>query len=98
MDDAEFNNLFFANIAFAQILRRVQSIIIKNGYELERLVTDLTTERHIDDLDDFLSHPIMPSGTNLVTKRIIRKSKMLQGKGIEHDLVLFQHLDSSQMW
>ena len=87
----------FGNVALAQILSRVQSLIIKNGFELEKMITNLTAERHIDDLDDFLSRQIMPTGTLIVTKRMIKKCDTIQDHGIEPDFMVFQHIGSSQM-
>ena len=87
----------FGNIAMAQVLSRVQSLIIKNGYELERMITELTDEIHVADLDDFLSRQIMPKGTMIVTKRAIRNCNTIQGRGIEPDFMVFQHVGSSQM-
>ncbi len=87
----------FGNDEVAQLLSRVQSLIIKNGYELENIVIELTKDRHIDDLDDFLSHQIMPLGTFLATKKVIKDSQRIQGQGIEPDFLIFRHEKSSQM-
>ncbi len=87
----------FGNIALARILSRVQSLIIKNGYELENMITELTKDYHVKDLDDFLSRQIMPAGIRLVTKPVIRKCKNIQGHGIEPDFMVFHHIGSSQM-
>ena len=87
----------FGNTALAQILSRVQLLIIKNGYELERMITELTDEIHVADLDDFLSRQIMPKGTKIVTKRAIKNCDTIQGQGIEPDFMVFQHVGSSQM-
>ena len=87
----------FGNVELAQILSRVQSLIIKNGYELERMVTDMTADRHIVDLDNFLSHQIMSTGTLLVTKSVIKKCRAIQGYGIEPDFIVFQRIESSQI-
>ncbi len=87
----------FGNVALAQMLSRVQSLIIKNGFELEKMITDLASDRHIADLDEFLSRQIMPTGTMLATKRAIKKCDLIRGRGIEPDFMVFQHIGSSQM-
>ena len=86
----------FGNVEVAQLLSRVQSLIIKNGYELENIVKDLTSDRQIEDLDDFLSNQIMPSGTLVVLKKEIKSSCTIQGHGIEPDFMVFQRIASSQ--
>ena len=68
-----------------------------NGYELERMITELTSDQHLTDLDDFLSGQVMPTGTMIVTKRVIKSSDIMQGHGIEPDFMVFQHIGSSQM-
>ena len=87
----------FGNAATAHVLSRVQSLIIMNGCDLERRNTELTSDQHVTDLDDFLSRQIMPTGTMIVTKRVIKSSDIMQGHGIEPDFKVFQHIGSSQM-
>ncbi len=87
----------FGNIEVAHLLSRVQSLIIKNGHELENIVKDSTRDRQIKDLDDFLSYQIMPAGIKIVLKHIIKKSNKIQGCGIEPDFMIFRHIGSDQM-
>ena len=87
----------FGNVEVAKLLSRVQSLIIKNGYELENIVKESTKDRHIENLDEFLSRQIMSSGTFLVTKKVIKASKVIQGHGIEPDFLVFNREESSQM-
>ena len=84
----------------AQVLSRVQSLNIKNGYELERMITELTDDRHVADLDGFLSRQIMPQGTMIFTKRAIRNCNTIQGRGIEPDFMGFSTSDQASfaMW
>ena len=61
------------------------------------MITELTSDQHVRDLDDFLSRQVMPTGTMIVTRRVIKSSDIMQGHGIEPVFMVFQHIGSSQM-
>ena len=61
------------------------------------MITELTDDRHVADLDGFLSRQIMPQGTMIFTKRVIKNCNTIQGRGIEPDFMVFQHVRSSQI-
>ncbi len=86
----------FGNIELAKLLSRVQSLIVKYGYELENVITDSTENNHIEDLDVFFSEQIISTGIYLATKKVIKKSKVIQGDGIEPDFMVFERVGSEQ--
>lgn len=86
----------FGNAEIADILSRTHALTIRNGYELEKIITEMTESHHIDDLDDFLSHQIMPVGTFIAVKKVVKASKTIRGNGVEPDFIVFQHIGSSQ--
>ena len=61
------------------------------------MITELTSDQRVTDLDDFLSRQILPTGTMIITKRVIKSSAIMQGHGIEPDFMVFRHIGSSQM-
>ena len=86
----------FGNLEIARILSSVQSLVIANGHELERLVEELTEEQRIYDIDEFLKIQIIHNGVFVVYKPEIRKSRTLEGHGIEPDFIVFERSGSSQ--
>ena len=86
----------FGDTELGHLLSRVQSLIIRNGFELERLVTEAIGNRLIDDLDDFLSYQIMQPGVRVAVKKTIKKSNTLVGSNIEPDFLVFERSTSSQ--
>jgi len=86
----------FGNIEFARIFSRVQALTIKKGHELERIVTDLTKDLHIDDIDEFLAIQIHRMGVRIATKSVIKDSNKLHGHGIEPDFIIFERVEQSQ--
>ena len=86
----------FGNVEVARIPRSVQSPVIANGHELEGLIEELAKDCRICDIDDFPSIQIIPSGVFTVFKPEIRKSKILEGHGIEPDFIVFKRSQSSQ--
>ena len=86
----------FGDLELSRLLSRVQSLIIKNGYELEKLITDLVSDLLIDDLDEFLSKQIMKQGVRIVEKKIIKKSDIIEGHSIEPDFIIFERVKSTQ--
>lgn len=86
----------FGDVQIASIFSRVQGLVIKNGYELERLVTDYAAHLLIFDLDMFLQDQIMDAGVRLVEKKVIKKSNLIEGYGIEPDFMIFERQRSSQ--
>ena len=80
----------FGNLGVARLLSRIQSLIIKNGYELENLFAELTKDKQIDDLDEFLSVQIQPKGIWIALKKAVKQSEILEGHGIEPDFIIFE--------
>ena len=66
----------FGDLELSQLLSRVQSLIIKNGYELENIITNLVSDLLIKDLDDFLSAQIM--GQGLLKRKLSNNVQSLQ--------------------
>lgn len=93
-DDKEIKNgayyRCFGNLKVARLLSRIQSLIIKNGYELERLFEELTKDKQIEDLDGFLSVQIQPKGIWIALKKAVKQSDILEGHGIEPDFIIFE--------
>jgi len=106
LDDAEGKSLedvekgaymrCFGDLHLSHLLSRVQSLLIKNGYELERIVIEATKRIQIDDLDQFLSQQIMYSGVRIATKKTVTKSVAIEGHSIEPDFLVFQRADNAQ--
>ncbi|MDE2776319.1 MAG: hypothetical protein OXI77_10295 [Chloroflexota bacterium] len=86
----------FGNAELSRLLSRVQSLIIKNGNELEKLVTDLMSDKLIHDVDEFLSAQIMDIGVRVATKKALKKCSSLKGDGIEPDFIVFDRKRHSQ--
>lgn len=86
----------FGDRNLSHLLSRVQSLIIKYGYDLENIITELTCDIWIEDLDKFLSDQIMQTNIRIVEKKIIKKSKKVNGDGIEPDFLIFQREDPTQ--
>ena len=88
----------FGNIHLSRLLSRVQSLVIKNGYELEKMVVEHSRRKNIlvNDLDKLLSDQIIPEGLYLAEKKPIRKSNIIEGKGIEPDFLVLKRDQSSQ--
>lgn len=86
----------FGNAELSRLLSRVQSLIIRNGNELEKLVTNLVADKVIADVDVFLSAQIMDLGVRVATKRAVKKCRSLKGDGIEPDFIVFDRKRHSQ--
>ena len=86
----------FGNAELSRLLSRVQSLIIRNGNELEKLVTRLVSDKLIHDVDEFLSAQIMDLGVRVATKRAVKKCRSLKGDGIEPDFIVFDRKRHSQ--
>lgn len=86
----------FGNAELSRLLSRVQSLIIRNGNELEKLVTDLMSDKLIYDVDEFLSAQIMDIGVRVATKKALKKCTTLTGNGIEPDFIVFDRKRHSQ--
>ncbi len=84
----------FGHEGLEKLLSRVQSLIVKNGYELENMV--LKRMRHIDDLDAFLQIEIMNEGVQVAPKKLIKKSKIIQFGGNEPDFMIFKREKGKQ--
>ncbi|MDA7952362.1 MAG: hypothetical protein MPI95_00195 [Nitrosopumilus sp.] len=66
------------------MLSRVQSLIIKSGYNLEDMILAKATTLY--EIDDFLEHEI--DGTFLVPKKAIKKSQKVNFNGVEPDFMV----------
>ena len=86
----------FGDEPLALLLSRVQSLIIRNGYELERMITEAVADKLIGDLDVFLQDQIMPIGVRIATKRTVKASKTLVGRQVEPDFLVFHRTPRSQ--
>lgn len=86
----------FGNVELANILSRVQSLIVKNGFELEKLIPEFAEENLILDLDEYLQYQIMAPGVRLVEKSVIKDSNVIKGHRIEPDFMVFHREDTSQ--
>ena len=86
----------FGDAELSRLLSRVQSLIIRNGYELEKLVTELVAPVLIEDVDEFMSAQIMDLGVRVATKKVVKKCSALQGDGIEPDFIVFDRKPQSQ--
>lgn len=72
-----------------RLISRVQSTVISNGTELERIIVSLTNT--INDLEEFIdsvTDGIQEDGVYLCQKKILKKSKYAIA-GIEPDLLIF---------
>ena len=86
----------FGDADLSRLLSRVQSLIIRNGNELEKLVTNLVSDKLIGDIDEFLGAQIMDIGVRVATKKAVKKCKSLEGDGIEPDFIVFDRKRHSQ--
>lgn len=86
----------FGDVEFARLVSQIQSLIVKNGYELEKLVPTLTKATLIQDLDEYLKAQITLEGVYLVEKKVIRKSNSIEAHGIEPDFIAFKREGASQ--
>ncbi len=86
----------FGDADLSRLLSRVQGLIIRNGNELEKLITNLVLDKLIQDVDEFLSAQIMDIGVRVATKQAVKKSVSLKGDGIEPDFIIFDRKRHSQ--
>lgn len=79
----------FNNNELGSLVSRVQSTVISNGNELEKLILERTT--NIDNLNDFIDNTtkgITADGVYVCTKKILKKSRYAIDN-IEPDLLVF---------
>lgn len=77
------------NSELGQLISRVQSTVISNGSELERIIVRMTNT--INDLDVFIDNVtdgLQADGVFLCQKKVLKKSRYAQA-GIEPDLLVF---------
>ena len=86
----------FGDVQIASIFSRVQGLVIRNGYELEKLVTEFSQHLLISDLDQFLQDQIMDTGVRMAKKKAIKASDLIEGHGIEPDFMVFERSGSRQ--
>lgn len=86
----------FGNLDLASLLSRVQSLIIKNGFELEKLIPEFAEENLILDLDEYLQYQIMKPGVRVAEKKVIKQSSIIEGHRIEPDFIVFHRETTSQ--
>jgi hypothetical protein len=77
-----------------KLLSRVQSLIIKNGNELERMILERLAP--VENLDGFLEIEIMPDGVLVAPKKLIKKSKIIHHGGNEPDFMIFKRSKGKQ--
>ena len=86
----------FEDLELSSLLSRIQALIIKNGYALERMIIDLITDILIEDLGKFLSVQIMKKGIRVAEKKVIKEWNKIQGHSIEPDFIIFERVESAQ--
>ena len=86
----------FGNEELSILLSRVQSLIIRSGFELENLITAALGESLIQDLDAFLSDQIMQPGVKVATKKVIKAAQRVTGNNIEPDFIVFERTLTTQ--
>ena len=86
----------FGSVELSELLSRAQSPIIRNGFELEKIITTSVKSLLIDDLDTFLDSQIMHRGIRVATKKVMRRSEKIQGKSIEPDFIIFERKGQTQ--
>lgn len=86
----------FGDPHLSHLLSRVQGLIIKNGNELEELITQLVSDKLIENVDEFLGAQIMDLGVRVATKKAVKSCTSLQGDGIEPDFIVFDRKRHSQ--
>ena len=82
-------NRVFDNDDMGRLMAKVQSTVISNGNELEKII--LSKTQNITDLDvyiDAVTNGEIPNGTYVCTKRILKKSSY-KLDGNEPDLLVF---------
>ena len=75
----------FGDADLGRLLSRVQSLIIRNGLELEKIIIRLMAAQLIDDLDAFLVPQIMAHGVRVAPKTVVKKAQSIEGHRIEPD-------------
>ena len=78
------------NAELGQLISRVQSTVISNGNELERIIVSLTNT--IQDLESFIDNVTdgaQDNGVYLCQKKVLKKSRYAI-TGIEPDLLIFE--------
>lgn len=86
----------FGNVELSSLLSRVQSLISRNGRELENIIAERVQSRLINDLDDFLSADIMTIGVQVAPKKVIRKSNTIVKHTTTPDFLVFERVDQIQ--
>ena len=82
-------NRVFDNGEIGRLMAKVQSTVISNGNELEKIILSKTD--NIDNLDEFIERVTIsniPNGTYVCTKRVLKKSQYKMN-GNEPDLLIF---------
>ena len=82
-------NRVFNNDELGRLMAKVQSTVISNGNELEKII--LSKTQNIIDLDEYIENVTdgnIPNGTYVCTKRILKKSSY-KLDGNEPDLLIF---------
>ncbi len=84
----------FDNAPLGALISKVQSTVISNGSELERII--LSKTNNIEDLDNFIDQAetsLIKDGTYVCKKTVLAKSKYTitgrDGKKIQPDLLVF---------
>ena len=77
------------NDELGQLISRIQSTVISNGTELERIIVSMTkTINSLEEFIDNVTEGVQPEGVYLCQKKVLKKS-MYSIHGIEPDLLIF---------
>ncbi len=83
----------FGNQQLASLLSRTQSLVIKNGNDLEDMI--LKRVNIIDNLDKYLE-TTNHQGISVVPKTSIKKSNIIKFDGVEPDFMVFVEKDNKK--
>ncbi len=85
----------FSNRALGKLISRVHSACITAGNELEKLIMERVNK--IGNLDDFLSHEIMPEGIFVASKKGVKKCQSFDHSATgEPDFLVFKRRNKNQ--
>ena len=84
----------FGDPQVGHLISRVQATSIRGGTELETML--LERVQTIEDLDVFLLDQTMKEGVQVASKKVVKKSKMLETPGKEPDLLVFKRRHGKQ--
>jgi len=83
----------FGNEGLSLLLSRVQGLLVKEGNDLEKIILDKVCK--IDNLDIYLKKN-KKNGVFVVSKEMIKKSKVVKFDGVEPDFMIFVERKNSK--